>query len=104
MTENQDPYVVYSCRQEESGKGVFYFWSGEYFTGDISKAKIHPQYADCIDSIWSGILWDQSSALKGLGFKRLSCYRLGAVDDIKLEWRGTKDILVLPAQAGKHDN
>lgn len=91
MSEN---YLVYSVRQEQ-GKGALYFWSGECFTGDISQAKIHPQYADCIDTIWNGILWRETKKINDLGFKALRAIPLEvAKKDILPEWCGKEKIFL----------
>lgn len=94
MDENEKNYIVYSPRKE-NGKGAFYFWSGDCFTGDISKAKIHPCYADCIDTIWRGILWDQNAQLEKLGFSVLRAIPLIVAEkEIKLEWRGKETLSI----------
>lgn len=91
-TPEESNYIVYSSRME--GKvGVFYFWTGTGFSGDLSSAKIHQQYGDTISTIWHGPLWEKTDLLKELGFRRLSAIRMTlAEQDIKVEWQGTQEI------------
>lgn len=87
-------YIVYAARRE-GGKGAFYFWTGQCFTGDMSQAKIHPRYADCIDTIWHGVLWDETKKVEKLGFKTLRAIPLAiAQEEIKPEWRGKQTFVL----------
>lgn len=70
MSFDPGKYGVVGVFQDATSKG-FMVWTGKEFCGDKSKALLVNRYADVINIIWNGPLWDNSLKLKELGCKNL---------------------------------